>query len=120
METYLAVGWRFQQAGRYADAARCYHAVLAREPDHADALHLFGVQHHRCGHPARAVELIGRAVALRPAAPAYHAAPSEKSACPQKSSPGAHTATLTSKRPPGSSPRSSDARVVAGGSPSGR
>jgi tetratricopeptide (TPR) repeat protein len=73
LETYLDTGWRFQQTGRYADAARCYHALLAREPHHADALHLFGVLHHQCGYSARAVELIGRAVALRPAAPAYHA-----------------------------------------------
>jgi hypothetical protein len=43
MEPDLAAGWRFQQAGRYADAARCYHGLLARELDHADALHLLGV-----------------------------------------------------------------------------
>ena len=61
------------QAGRYADAARCYHGLLSREPDNADALHLFGVMHHQCGYSSRAVELIGRAVALRPGAAAFHA-----------------------------------------------
>jgi tetratricopeptide (TPR) repeat protein len=64
---------QFHEAGRYADAARCYDALLARRPDDAEALHLFGVMHHQCGYSARAVELIGRAVALRPEAAAYHA-----------------------------------------------
>ena len=71
--TALATGWQFQQAGRYADAARCYHELLTQEPDHADALHLFGVLHHQSGHHERAVELIGRAVALRPDCASYHA-----------------------------------------------
>jgi len=64
---------RLQQAGRYADAARCYQALLERAPDHAAALHNFGVMHQRCGYPARAVEFIGRAVALRPDVAAFHA-----------------------------------------------
>jgi tetratricopeptide (TPR) repeat protein len=71
--TALATGWQFQQAGRYADAARCYHELLTQEPDHADALHLFGVLHHQSGHHERAVELIGRAAALRPDCASYHA-----------------------------------------------
>jgi glucose-6-phosphate 1-dehydrogenase len=45
----------------------------ARQPDHADALHLLGVLEHQCGQHARAAELIRRAVARNPAAPAYHA-----------------------------------------------
>jgi len=61
------------QAGRYADAARRYHSILEWEPDHADALHLFGVLHHQNGYHARAVELLSRAVALRPEAVAFHA-----------------------------------------------
>jgi tetratricopeptide (TPR) repeat protein len=69
----LLPGWQMHQAGRAADAARCYHALLARQPDHAEALHLFGVLHHQNGYFARAVELIGRAVALRPETAAYHA-----------------------------------------------
>ncbi len=56
---------QFHEAGSYADAARCYDALLARQPDHPEALHLFGVMHHQCGYSARAVELIGRAGRFR-------------------------------------------------------
>jgi len=66
MDSELGLARGFHKEGRYADAARLYHAIIAHEPDHADALHLFGVMHHQCGHPARAVELIARAVAVRP------------------------------------------------------
>lgn len=59
--------------GRYADAARFYHALIVRDPDEADALHLFGAMHQECGYAARAVELIGRAVTLRPDCAMFHA-----------------------------------------------
>jgi tetratricopeptide (TPR) repeat protein len=72
MSTYPAVALELHQAGRYADAARIYHGLLAREPENADALHLFGVMHHQCGHASRAVELIGRAAALQPGAAVFH------------------------------------------------
>jgi tetratricopeptide (TPR) repeat protein len=69
----LNTAYQHHLAGRYADAARGYQALLEREPDHANALHLFGVLHQQCGYPARAVELIERAVALRPDVAPYHA-----------------------------------------------
>jgi len=69
----VRTAYALHQAGRRADAARLYHALLERDPDDAAALHLFGVLHHQSGHSARAVELIGRAIALRPDAAAYHA-----------------------------------------------
>ena len=47
--------------------------MLASEPENAEALHRFGVLHHQHGDHGRAVELIGRAVALRPNAYLYHA-----------------------------------------------
>jgi tetratricopeptide (TPR) repeat protein len=72
MNADLSNALRWHQAGRYADAARCYHELLTREPENAEALHLFGVVHHQCGHSRRAVELIGRAAALRPDAAAFH------------------------------------------------
>ncbi len=70
--TVLTTAFELHQAGRYADAARRYHSLLSHEPENADALHLFGVMHHQCGHSDRAVELIGRATALRPGAAAFH------------------------------------------------
>lgn len=73
MHADVALAFEHQQAGRYADAAHCYDVLLTREPENAEALHLFGVLHHQCGHHARAIELIRRALALRHDASAYHA-----------------------------------------------
>jgi len=69
----LTTTFQLHQEGNFADAARCYHALLVQKPEDAAALHLFGVLHHQNGYFARAVELIGRAVALRPRAAAFHA-----------------------------------------------
>src|SRR5271169_3161437 len=73
MSPDLMNAWEWHQAGRYADAGRTYQALLDRDPDDADVLHLFGVLHHQCGYSARAVELTGRAIELRPDVAAYHA-----------------------------------------------
>jgi tetratricopeptide (TPR) repeat protein len=73
MDAELRRAWQSQQSGRHAEAARLYHALLTQEPNHPDALHLFGVLHHQNGYHQRAVELIRRAVALRPGVAAYHA-----------------------------------------------
>jgi tetratricopeptide (TPR) repeat protein len=61
------------QAGRLAAAAQLYQQVLQREPENADALHLYGVLRHQQGDHTCAVELIGKAVALQPNAAALHA-----------------------------------------------
>jgi tetratricopeptide (TPR) repeat protein len=50
-----------------------YQQVLSQQKENAEALHLLGVVHHQQGDHARAVELIGRAVALRPNAFVFHA-----------------------------------------------
>ena len=65
LQADLLTGWQLHQAGRSADAARCYHTLLARQPANAEALHLFGVLHCQDGYSDRAVELIGRAAGLR-------------------------------------------------------
>ena len=63
----MQTAYQYHQAGRYADAARAYQALLEQNPDDVSALlHLFGVLHQQCGYPARAVELISRAISLRP------------------------------------------------------
>jgi tetratricopeptide (TPR) repeat protein len=69
----IASALRRHQAGELEAAARLYQAILARDPDQADALHLLGVVRHQQRQSALAVELIGRAVALRPGAAAFHA-----------------------------------------------
>jgi protein O-GlcNAc transferase len=54
------------RAGRLAEAERGYRAVLRREPEHADSLHLLGVIAMQAGNLDAALALVQRAVALRP------------------------------------------------------
>ena len=73
MDNDLATALDYHRAGLLDAAQRMYQSLLARRLDNADALHLLGVLEHQCGQHARAAELIGRAIARNPAAPAYHA-----------------------------------------------
>ena len=52
------------QAGRLADAERTYRAVLRRQPNHFDALHLLGVIALQTRHAEQAAELIGKAIGV--------------------------------------------------------
>jgi tetratricopeptide (TPR) repeat protein len=61
------------RAGQWAGAARLYQSILADTPDDPEVLNLLGVLHYQQGQHARAVELIGRAVALRPGVANFHA-----------------------------------------------
>jgi tetratricopeptide (TPR) repeat protein len=61
------------RTGQLAAAARIYQTMLAREHENADALHLLGVLRHQQGDHAGAVDLIRRAIAVRPSVPAFHA-----------------------------------------------
>lgn len=54
------------QDGRFEDAGRLYEAVLADDPEQFDALNLSGALALQRGDPARAVERLERAVAMRP------------------------------------------------------
>jgi len=69
----LASAIELHRNGQLAAAQPRYQAVLARDPQNADALHLLGVLHHQLGDHPKAVELIARAVALRPGAFVFHA-----------------------------------------------
>jgi len=60
------------QAGRLAEAEAIYRQVLARFPDHADALHLLGILATQTGRPDVAIELIGRAITVNPTVAEYH------------------------------------------------
>jgi Flp pilus assembly protein TadD len=60
------------QAGQLAPAAQLYQKVLAQEEENADALHLLGLLRHQQGQHQAAVEMISRAVTLRPNVPAFH------------------------------------------------
>jgi tetratricopeptide (TPR) repeat protein len=73
MRKVLRTAIELHRSGRLDEAASLYRQVLTSEPDNPEALHWFGVLHHQAGDAARAVELIGRAVALKPDAYLYHA-----------------------------------------------
>jgi len=62
----FAFALEHHRAGRLAEAERRYRAILQREPEHADSLHLLGVIALQAGNFASALELVQRAVALRP------------------------------------------------------
>jgi tetratricopeptide (TPR) repeat protein len=69
----LHVAVRHHQGGHLEQAARIYQALLTRQPDQAEALHLLGVVALQQGDPPRAAELMGRAVAVNPSVAAFHA-----------------------------------------------
>src|SRR5437016_3106642 len=68
----LATAVRYHRQGQLRQAAQAYQAILARDAGHADALHLLGVVALQAGDARRAVDLIGRAVALAPDSAAFH------------------------------------------------
>ena len=64
--TTLDQALQHHKAGRLEEAEAAYRELLAREPEHADALHWLGVMAYQLGQHETAVELIGRALALNP------------------------------------------------------
>jgi predicted O-linked N-acetylglucosamine transferase (SPINDLY family) len=54
------------RAGRLAEAESAYRQILARDPKHAVALNLLGVIAGQRGDEDQAIELIGKAVKLKP------------------------------------------------------
>jgi predicted O-linked N-acetylglucosamine transferase (SPINDLY family) len=68
----LAIAVAHHRAGRWELAEETYRRILAVEPEHAEAMHLWGVLAHQAGEHAVAVERIRRAIALAPAVAAYH------------------------------------------------
>ena len=73
MQDVLTAAIKLHQAGQFGPAAQLYQKVLTGEKENADALHLLGVLSHQQGNHTRTVELMGKAVALRPNVPAFHA-----------------------------------------------
>jgi tetratricopeptide (TPR) repeat protein len=73
MEEFLSAALAHHRQGAFDQAARIYEGILARDPGHADALHLLGLTALQQGDPERAAVLIGRAAALAPSVAAYQA-----------------------------------------------
>ncbi len=72
MSTSFEEGLAHHQAGRIQEAAAAYQAQLAREPRHADALHMLGIAAYQGGDLDTAREAINRAVAARFQFPEAH------------------------------------------------
>lgn len=68
----MAAAVAHHQAGRLAQAAALYHAVLDAMPSHADAAHLLGVVHLQSDQPDRAVTLIRGAIQHNHRVADYH------------------------------------------------
>jgi Flp pilus assembly protein TadD len=60
------------QAGRLPQAEAGYRQILAADPTHAGSLHLLGVIAAQIGRNDAALDLIGRAIKLRPQVADYH------------------------------------------------
>jgi protein O-GlcNAc transferase len=69
-ELQIAVG--HHTAGRLAEAEKIYRSILGRDPNEPDALHLLGLIVSQVGRADAAVELIERAIALRPSVGGYN------------------------------------------------
>jgi protein O-GlcNAc transferase len=65
-EQTLALALQHHHAGRWQEAERHYAQILARQPNHFDAIHNLGVLARQAGRPDLAVDLLRRAVALKP------------------------------------------------------
>lgn len=71
LRTLLDQGRQHHQAGRLAEAERCYHLVLEMTPGHPEALHLLGLLAYRVNHFEQAIDLIKQAIEDAPANPLY-------------------------------------------------
>jgi protein O-GlcNAc transferase len=60
------------QAGKLAEAEMLYQNVIARQPDHAEAMNLLGIILAQTSRPQKAAEMLRRAVAARPGAADIH------------------------------------------------
>src|SRR5215831_19355669 len=68
----LAAGLRHHRLGQLAEAEARYNEILAIDPNYVDGLHLLGVVAHQSGRQERAIDLIGKAIALNDRVAAFH------------------------------------------------
>src|SRR5674476_304383 len=65
-QTLFREGLRLQNLGQLEQAHAIYLQVLKLQPRHFDALHMLGVIAARTNNPARAIELINKAIEINP------------------------------------------------------
>src|SRR4051812_22331503 len=66
LDALLTKAMHAHQAGRLAEAQASYEAVLKQVPGHFPTLHFLGLSYFQQGKPDRGIELIGKALALKP------------------------------------------------------
>src|SRR5674476_526390 len=66
-QTLFREGLRLQNLGQLEQAHAIYLQVLKLQPRHFDALHMLGVIAARTNNPARAIELINKAIEIEEA-----------------------------------------------------
>jgi tetratricopeptide (TPR) repeat protein len=71
LQRVFELALQHHRAGRLAEARRIYLQIMAQVPDDPDALQLLGLIAHDEGRHEEAVDLIGRAAALKPAVAEY-------------------------------------------------
>lgn len=72
VEEALEIAARAHRAGDVPVAEALYHRILQVAPDHAAALHLYGVLHHQTNRPREAIRLIRRSIEIEPEDPSAH------------------------------------------------
>jgi predicted O-linked N-acetylglucosamine transferase (SPINDLY family) len=72
IEQAIQIALEHHRAGRLAEAETLYRQILARVPDHGDALQLLGVLAGQAGHLDAAIELLGRVIAREPGIAEHH------------------------------------------------
>ena len=73
----LQIAIQYHRAGQLAEAESLYRQILAAQPNHPDALHLFGLIAHQTGRHDLAVEWIRQSIRFSPNNPAAHSNLSE-------------------------------------------
>ena len=68
----FAVAFGHHRAGKLQLAERSYKQILQADPHHADALHYLGVLASQSGNQPVAIDLIGKAIAIKPQSAVHH------------------------------------------------
>jgi len=68
----LKVAMQHHQSGRLQQADAIYQQILQVEPNNPDALHLLGLLAREAGEIELAIELIGKAITVKPSAPMFY------------------------------------------------
>jgi Flp pilus assembly protein TadD len=71
IDTQFQSAMQLHQSGKLDQAEPAYRQILAKDPNHADALHLLGVIQAQRGRHADAETLIRKAIAIAPNNPEY-------------------------------------------------